>query len=390
MFILVFIVILSVLVIIHELGHYLVAKYFKIRVEEFGFGFPPKVWGRKKGETEYTINALPFGGFVKLYGEDEAGAGRVKVGGEVKDESTIKDKDRAYFARPAWQRALVVVAGVVMNAFLAFAIYYIYLGVSGFKAEIPLYTPYNFAGANTTVRQEVIIGEVVKGSPAEKSGIKDISKVRTINGEKIDTSEEFIEIINANKGKEILLEWQEIQTGAQKKARITPLANPPKDRGALGVSLVTVDVAILSYDTPMQKVTSGVVHTVNLGMYNMIVLGDLISYSFEKKTAAPLGETVASPVGLAAIVNDLLQIPDAKERFLQVLNLAGLLSISLAIFNILPIPALDGGRFFFIVVELLTGKKVPVKFENVAHTVGFVLLLSLLILITFRDIFRYL
>jgi regulator of sigma E protease len=118
---LVFLLILSILVLIHEFGHFLVAKKFGIRVEEFGYGFPPRVWGKKIGETLYSINLLPIGGFVKLYGEDEAGAGRIGKG-KHPVESAKKDLHRAFFARPAWQRALVVVAGVLMNVALAVVI----------------------------------------------------------------------------------------------------------------------------------------------------------------------------------------------------------------------------------------------------------------------------
>jgi regulator of sigma E protease len=130
---LVFIVILSILVIIHELGHYLVAKKLGIKVEEFGFGFPPKVWGKKIGETLYTLNLLPIGGFVKLFGEDDAGGGRVGVSDNQQlTTKNNKDVKRAFFARPVWQRAAVVVAGVVMNIQLAAVIYYDFLGLSGF------------------------------------------------------------------------------------------------------------------------------------------------------------------------------------------------------------------------------------------------------------------
>src|SRR3982751_1656936 len=125
---LVFIAILSVLVVIHELGHFLVAKKLGIKVEEFGFGFPPRAFGIKRGETIYSINWLPIGGFVKLYGEDEAGGGKINLqakGSEVRGEG--KEINRAFFAKPAWQRALVIVAGVVMNAVLAVVIYYVYM-----------------------------------------------------------------------------------------------------------------------------------------------------------------------------------------------------------------------------------------------------------------------
>ena len=154
--ILVFLLILTVLVILHEAGHYFVAKKFGIKVEEFGFGLPPRMWGKKIGETIYSINWLPIGGFVKLFGEDEAGAGRIET---KKEETPVKPKDlkRAYFARPAWQRFLIVVAGIVMNAFLAVVIYYVFLSASGFKAELPLLGQHTFFLTNQTVKTQVVI-----------------------------------------------------------------------------------------------------------------------------------------------------------------------------------------------------------------------------------------
>ncbi|EKD86491.1 MAG: hypothetical protein ACD_37C00274G0006, partial [uncultured bacterium] len=171
--ILVFLSILSVLVLIHELGHYLVARKFGIKVEEFGIGFPPRVWGKKIGETLYSINALPIGGFVKLYGEDEAGGGNLKL--KLKNEK-LKDIDRAFFARPIWQRALVVVAGVAMNFLLAIVIV-TYL--------------FTFEGIPTP-GEKVTISEVVKGSPAEVAGIKKGDLVEKIGNVEIKDTESLI------------------------------------------------------------------------------------------------------------------------------------------------------------------------------------------------------
>lgn len=163
--ILVFVVILSVLVLIHELGHYLVAKKLGIKVEEFGYGFPPKVWGKKIGETLYTINLLPIGGFVKLYGEDEAGGGAIAL---PKDTLPKKDLKRAFFTRPVWQRFAVVFAGVVMNVLLAAVIYYVFLGLSNFKTELPLIGSHRFFGVHQTNKSDVIINAVSDNSPAKK------------------------------------------------------------------------------------------------------------------------------------------------------------------------------------------------------------------------------
>src|SRR3989304_8463614 len=231
--ILVFLLILSVLVLIHEAGHFFVARKFGIKVEEFGFGFPPRLFGKKIGETIYSINWLPIGGFVKLYGEDEAGAGRVTlpkkanknrakdtINGQVlkmvEEDIIIVDKNRiieekveiveridgrkskrkgrseninrAFFAKSAAQRATVIIAGVVMNAILAAVIFYIFLGLSGFKTDLPLLSDYKFFGVNQTNVQEVIISSIAKNSPAEKQGLKVPTKVIAVNGQKIKDS----------------------------------------------------------------------------------------------------------------------------------------------------------------------------------------------------------
>ncbi|MCL5438999.1 MAG: site-2 protease family protein [Patescibacteria group bacterium] len=384
--IIIFLVLLSVLVLIHELGHFLVAKKLKIKVEEFGFGIPPRIFGIKKGETVYSINWLLMGGFVKLFGEDEAGAGSIKIKDQKSKIKNIKDKKRAFFARPVWQRASVVLAGVIMNTLLAAFLFYIFLFVSNFKTDLPLLSDHKFFLVNQYNRSEIFISEVSKNSPAEKAGITQYSKVISINGEKVDNTKKFLEIVNQNKGKEIVLEWQNEKTKKISKVMIVPRKVIPKGEGPIGVSFFPVSTATLFYETPMQKIFSGVVHPINLLAYNFDVMGQLISASIKEKTAGPLSESVSGPVGIYSLVGTINQIPDFKEKILQFLNLAGLLSISLAFFNILPFPALDGGRLLFIVIEGLTGRKVPVKYESYAHAVGMAILLALIALVTIKDI----
>ena len=380
--ILVFLLILSVLVLIHEGGHFLIAKKFGIKVEEFGFGFPPRIFGKKIGETIYSINWLPIGGFVKLYGEDEAGGGKIRI-----SKSEIRnDEDRAFFAKSTAQRALVIFAGVAMNAILAAIIFYIFLGISGFKTDLPLLSDYKFFGVNQTNIQEVIISDVAKNSPAEKQGLKAPIKVVAVNGQKIKDSEQFINIINKNKGHEVEIAWSGLQTQGIYKTKITPRLNPPKGEGGLGVGLFSLSSAVLNYKTPVQKIFSGITHPINLMAYNLDVMARLVKVSFEKKTTEPLSAGLSGPVGIASITGSILEIQNLKEKILGLLNLAGLLSISLAFFNVLPIPALDGGRLFFILIEAMTGKRVNQRFESITHTMGMIILLALMALVTFKDI----
>lgn len=391
--ILVFLLILSVLVLIHEAGHFFVAKRLGIKVEEFGFGFPPRLFGKKFGETLYSINWLPIGGFVKLYGEDEAGGGRIEIREKRKEtrdkkQETRKDVNRAFFAKSAWQKATVIVAGVVMNAILAAIIFYIFLGISGFKTELPLLSDYKFFGVNQTNVEAVVISSIAKNSPAEKQGLKASTKIISVNGQKITDAKNFIETVSQNKGKEIEITWSALQTNEVHKTKVTPRISPPPQEGALGVGLFSLSTAVLNYKTTIQKTLSGVIHPINLMSYNLNIMGNLIKVSFEKKTTGPLSQGISGPVGIASLTGSILEIENLKEKVLGLLNLAGILSISLAFFNILPIPALDGGRLFFILIEATTGRKVNQRFESLAHTVGMVALLVLMALITFKDIGR--
>lgn len=388
--IVVFLLILSVLVLIHEAGHFFVAKFFGIKVEEFGFGFPPKAFSIRRGETEYSINWLPIGGFVKLYGEDDAGGGR--IASSQKQVARGSDISRAFFARPVWQRALVVVAGVVMNIFLAAFIFYLFLGMSNFMVEIPLLSSHTFVGVNqkdyNLNPEDLVVSMVAKNSPAEKAGMQGPLLIGAVNGKTIADRTSFIKIVDANKGKVLRLDWIDLKTGKKMTSIVTPRLNPPEGEGSMGVGFFPI--SILRYETFSQKLFSGFSHTANITTYTVSIMSKLVGLSVAQRNAGPLSESVSGPIGIGVLVGEILQLPTLNEKIMGALNLAGLLSVSLAFFNILPIPALDGGRLFFILFEGIFGKKINQKHENLAHTIGMVVLLGLIILITFRDIFRFL
>lgn len=394
---LIFLIILSILVLIHEAGHFLVAKKLGVKVEEFGYGIPPRLWGKKIGETIYSINWLPFGGFVKLYGEDEAGAGRVgKTNNKqqltpIKSGLTVnkKDEERAFFSRPVRQRAVIVVAGVVMNLFLAFVIYYVYFGISNFKTDLPLILPeYKFSNTNQTnynlSPKDAVISFVTKDSPAAKAAIKTPAKVLEIDGIKVANRKMVIDEVDKAKGKPVSILWENVKTGLRGTATITPRINPPKGEGPLGVGFLPV--VVLTYQSPAQKIFSGIVFPLDGMKYQLAILKKLIAISFQEKTISPVGEAVGGPVQIFNVVSIIWQIPDMKERVLQLLNLAGILSVTLAFFNVLPIPALDGGRLFFILIEGIFRKKLDPKLEGVIHSVGMAVLLAIIFLVTAKDI----
>lgn len=378
------IIILSILVLIHELGHFLMARRFGIKVEEFGYGFPPRAFGIKRGETIYSINWFPIGGFVKLYGEDEAGGGQV---GKMTKLPT-KDLDRAFFTHPAWQRAVIVFAGVAMNIFLAAIIFYAMFGLSGFKTQVPLLGGYHFFGVNETVLKGVAIGTVQNNSPAQKSGIQPNSNVISVNNQPISSSQQFIKVVDQQKGKEIAIKLRSLDTQKVYTVHATPREKTSPNQGALGVTIgdLPMTVALLSYDTPIQKLTSGVTFTVNMVAYTIDTFAALIAQAFQTHSIAPISNNVAGPIGIGKVVGSVTQIPNLVDRAIFLLFIAGIISVSLAIMNVLPIPALDGGRLFFILFEMVTGKKMRPELEGMVHTIGFFVLILLIIVITIHDI----
>lgn len=392
---LVFLLILSALVLIHEAGHFFVAKRFGIKVEEFGFGLPltKALFSVKRGETKYSFYPALIGGFVKLYGEDEAGRGTPSLPTKNLELRTKnkKDEHRAFYSRSAGQRIAVIIAGVVMNAILAVVIFYAFLAISNFKTFLPLLGENSpkFVGVNQTIIPKgVSIGRVAPKSPAEAAGMKAPAVLLSINGKKITGNDELVSSINQNKGKETTFKWLSIAENKEYSAKITPRVNPPKNEGALGIAFDfnPYNLAILNYDTPVQIAFSGFSHTYNTALYNVDGLGGLFNKSVKEKDLKPLGDSVGGPVMIFKIIGQVVSIPDTREVILHALNIAGTLSLSLAFFNILPIPGLDGGRLFFIVVETVSRRKLNPKFEAYANAVGMAVLIGLIILITFKDI----
>jgi regulator of sigma E protease len=357
--IIVFIIILSVLVLIHEAGHFITAKLFGIKVEEFGFGIPPRAFGIKFGETLYSINWLPIGGFVKLYGEDEAGAGRIQAAA-AKPPKNLK---RAFFARPIWQRATVVIAGVCMNFFLAaFLLSFLFAFVG-----VP------------SLGNKVSVDQVMNGSPAQKSGLKAGDLIEAINGKQIKNPEEVLLSAKNNAGKEINFKIK-TSKGVEKVLKITPRINYPKSQGPMGI-VISQSQSIKKYPwymAPIEGVKEAIKET-------WLILTGLGSLVFALVTKGTIPSDIAGPVGIAQLTGKVVEIGPYA-----ILSFVSLLSLNLAIINILPIPALDGGRLFFILVEAVTRKKVNSTFENYAHMIGMIILLLLIGLITLHDIIKIL
>lgn len=380
---LIFILILSVLVLIHEFGHFYVAKKNGVRVDEFGFGLPPKVFGKKVGETEYTLNLLPFGGFVKLYGEDESDPDSYEQG--------IHD-NRNYLSKTALQRFSILVAGIVMNTLLAIVLYYVFFSFTGFKSfTIPNLFDYHFRFGDVTEYSTVLIG-YGEDSPAEQAGVQLGEAILEVNGERVYSVPGFKEALEGKAGEEVYLGVKDLST-IEQNFRLVKVVPVERD-GEVIVGAFLGKASSIDYGR--NKLLSGPMHAYNVMSYSRFTLSHLIESSVASKSVEPVSSSVSGPVGIFSVVGSILQnsaeIQDAGARFklvmLSLIDLTALLSISLAFINALPFPALDGGRIFIIAIEVIRRKRVSPKFEAMFHQVGIIFLLGLLVLVTIRDVIR--
>ncbi len=370
---LLFVLILSVLVFIHELGHFSAAKKFGIKVDEFGMGIPPRAWGKQIGETLYSLNWLPLGGFVKIRGEDM-------------DEYDPNDQ-RNFMNKPAWQRAIVLFAGVFMNFILAFVLFCFVLGMNGWKsAPLMSLTDYDFRFGQKVNIPNVVTG-IEKNSPAESAGITAGNAIvsisfegKEINPQNISDLKSFIADKN---GKALQIKTINLINDETNVYEVTPVFNEEINQPALGVSLSNA----MYLDYSASPLFAGVEHSYNVMGYSFSILKELIGISVKEKTLEPVSQGVSGPVGIFGAVKSVLDVGGPKVVF-TILDLTALLSLSLAVMNLLPIPALDGGRLFFIAIEVITRHKPSAKLENMAHQIGFMVLIGILILVTFKDIWQ--
>lgn len=366
----VFLVVLSILVLVHECGHFIAARFFRVHVEEFALGLPftkPLISRKGKHKMLWSIYPVLFGGFVRLLGEE----------GEHKN-------DPASFAnKKPKARAIILLSGVSMNIILGVVLLYLLLSISSFKTFVPDFAEYKFHGSSQTKR--VIVTEVKEGSPAQLAGLKRGDILVGISGQEVVGTRTMQEVTKQFAGKGINLELYHQIPINLKKIYAIPRANPPEGEGPMGIAIA--DVLEISYPTIQQKITSGFFLTYDLGVYTIKVLGKLVSDSFAEKTASPVVSNLSGPVGIFNITQSFLVV-GGLEAFYNIVQLMAMMTINLAIFNVLPFPALDGGRLLFVVIEAITGKKVKPKWERYIHQTGMAILLALMLLVTFNDIVR--
>ncbi|MFP4022695.1 MAG: M50 family metallopeptidase [Candidatus Paceibacterota bacterium] len=364
MSIIIFIAVLVLLILAHELGHFLVAKYFNIRADEFGIGLPPRLTTLFRwGETDFTLNAIPFGGFVKIYGEDP---------GEepVKEE----DQDRHFANKHRGIQAAVLLAGVFFNALLAFVLITIAFTV-GVPTSGEMHDPDHIKDPKAT------ISYVKENSPAENAGLQVgdvVSRIQIEDGEAISiaTSRELSDLVNDEGGEELTIYYE--REGVEKETSLVPQEDLlEKDGAAIGVALSTVGVVSFP---PHLAFVEGAKHTVEL---TGIIAVELSRFLGSVVTGGADFSEVAGPVGIVGLVGDAWEV---GLSFL--LYFTAVISLHLTIINLLPFPALDGGRLLFVAIEAATRRKIKPQVANALNAIGFILLIILMIAVTTNDVIR--
>jgi len=366
--ILIFFIILLVLVISHEFGHFIVAKKSGIRVDEFSFGFPPKLFGKKVGETSYNFNALPFGGYVKIFGENP-------------DEESINgpDSGRSFVNKPKYIQAFVLFAGVAMNLLVAWVL----LSV-GFMSGLP--TSVGSAPKGAIIENQALtITSVLVDSPAEKAGMKTGDKIISL-----ETQNDSTKLLSSNFGAETVQNFVKNHNGEEinislirgsepVSVNVIPKKNDTENIAMIGISMDTIGTLKLPIHKALWeglKLTWHVTVMTVVGFYNLI-------YS------AILGQadmsTLTGPVGIVGVVGDA-----AKFGFVYLLSFTALISVNLAVINLIPFPALDGGRLLFLLIEKIKGSRIKPQVANIANAIGFGLLMLLMVVITYHDIVKLL
>jgi regulator of sigma E protease len=352
--VIIFVVVLSLLVFVHEAGHFLAARLFGIGVEEFGFGFPPRAIGWRRGGTIYSLNWIPLGGFVKLKGE-------------LNDQASPD----AYLAKSKPRRLSVLAAGVVMNVVLAVLVFSI-----GYVFGLPrdLGNPLS-PGAQVRERKLQIVA-LVPNKPAAAAGFKIGDEILATDGAVMITAQDFKNRLAERAGQSIAVTFR--REGKEMTAQVNPTILEETGKPGIGIGLL--ESGIVSYPWYLAPF-AGARTTLEFGVEIFKAFGRLVASLV--LTGRP-GVDVSGPVGIAVLTGEV-----AKLGLVYLLQFVGLLSLNLAIINVLPIPALDGGRILFLLIEAVRGRAVSAKIEGMIHQVGFAVLISLVAIVTVQDILRF-
>jgi regulator of sigma E protease len=344
-----FLLMFTAIIAVHEFGHYFTARLFGMRVLEFAFGFPPRIAAIRRGGIDYSINAIPFGGFVRILGQDDFSIEQRGAG-----------EPGSFTSKPWWAQAIVLAAGVAMNFVLAIVVLTAAFAIG---TEAPL----------GVVRVE----EVSSGSPAAAAGIQPGDIVRTIDGKAITRTSELQTYVYGHAGKEVAIV---LERGGQTVGplKIVPRAQPPGEEGPLGVRLAEVTSPPMSLPLPQ-----AFIQAVRLAGDVVVQIADLPAQLFARPAGQPGPPPVGGPIEILRVTALVSQA--GVSAFLK---LVGVISINLGVLNIIPFPGLDGGRLFFVLLSAALRRRISPQIEAAIHAVGFVLLLGLLVVVSVADIRR--
>jgi regulator of sigma E protease len=344
-----FIIVLGLLIFFHEMGHFLAAKFFRVKVERFSFGLGPRLVGLKVGETDYRISAFPLGGYVKMVGEG------------LDDEVLEEEKERSFSNKAVWKRMLIVICGPLFNFFFAIGVFSL-----GFL----------FVGQVILTSD---VGEVKPDYPAYKAGLRSGDKIIRMAGRPITTWKELPDIVRKNKGKPISVIF--VRGDRQYKTEVTPVTSTVKNLFGEDVQETVIGVS-----------PSGKYFTKNLGFLGAFQSGIVQSYEITKLTGLSLLKLVQRKVPLESLGGPIfiaqLAGQQAQEGWTNLLFFTALLSINLGILNLLPIPILDGGHLVFFAIEWIIGKPLSLKKREIAQQVGMFILILLMVFVFYNDVVR--
>jgi len=336
-----FLIVIVVLILVHEIGHFFTAKAFGVGVEEFGLGFPPRLLSIKRGETLYSLNAIPLGGFVKMAGEEDS------------------DVPRSLASKRISTRLLVLSAGSVMNLLLPLLLF-----------SISFMIPHN------TVVGQVMVAEVAPDSPAARAGIRVEDTILSVNDKSVDNHADVFRNIQLNLGNEISVLVRHSDTTTE-NVQVVPRWNPPEGQGAIGVTTSTSDATIVRQSEPFWR-------AIPMGVGACIETFVLFKNGIVSMIIGAVPAEVTGPVGIAQLTGEV-----AKAGISPLLEFAAFISINFGIINLFPLPALDGGRIAFVLLEAVRrGKRIAPKTEGLIHLIGFALLIVFFLAITYQDIMR--
>ncbi|WP_034419755.1 RIP metalloprotease RseP [Thermanaerosceptrum fracticalcis] len=335
------ILVFGMIIFVHELGHFLVAKAAGIRVEEFSLGMGPKITSARRGETLYSLRVLPIGGYVKM-------------AGEMGEEETAGYDPRKFNQKPLLARMAVIIAGPLMNFALAALLFAAVFTVVG----IPQIT--------------TNIGQVIANSPAEAAGLKAGDKITHINEKPMSSWNEMVEVIHASPEKKIKLTV--VRENKTLNIEVVPKYDP---EGKVGIIGITPDKPYWARQGIWAGIKGGIVKTYEITALTISALVQMIA----GKASA---EGLTGPIGIVQLIDE-----SARVGLVYLTNLTAVISINLGLLNLLPIPALDGSRLFFLFIEGLRGRPINPSKENFVHLIGFALLMLLMVLVTYRDLLRF-